>query len=101
MRRSMTSAETAVWTMVRRRQLGWRFRRQEPIGPYIVDFVCWARRLVVEMDGDGHGGAYDLDRDTHLGRMGLRVLHFDNDDLVETDWVRVEILSWLADMNRW
>jgi very-short-patch-repair endonuclease len=78
MRRSMTSAETAIWTMVRRSRLGWRFRRQEPIGPYIVDFVCFARRLIVEMDGAGHGGTYDVNRDAYLGNLGFRVLRFEN-----------------------
>ena len=100
MRRSMTSAETAVWSMVRRRQLGWKFRRQEPIGHFIVDFVCMARRLVVEMDGAGHGGDYDLARDAYLSDLGFRVLRFENDDLTEPEWMLKEIQSWLDDMTR-
>ena len=100
MRRAMTSAETAVWSMVRNQQLGWKFRRQEPIGPYIVDFVCRARRLIVEMDGDGHGGTYDTVRDAYLGELGFRVLRFDNDDLAEPGWVKAEIQDWLEDLER-
>ena len=100
MRRAMPSAETAVWSMVRRRQLGWKFRRQEPIGPYIVDFVCMSRRLIVEMDGDGHGGTYDTTRDASLGELGFRILHFDNDDLTEPGWVKAEIKDWLEDFER-
>ncbi len=96
----MTSAETLVWSMVRRKQLGWKFRRQEPIGPYIVDFVCLARQLVVEMDGEGHGGDYDAARDAYLNRRGLRVLRFDNDDLAAPGWVEREIRAWLEDLGR-
>ena len=61
MRKSMTSAETYVWTLVRGKRLGWKFRRQEPIGPYIVDFVCIGRRLVVELDGDGMAASTTID----------------------------------------
>ena len=96
----MTSAETAIWSMVRRKRLGWRFRRQEPIGPYIVDFVCVARRLIVEMDGDGHGGPYDQKRDAYLRRMGFRVLRFENDALAERDWVEEQIRAWIANLER-
>ena len=100
MRRTMTSAETAVWTMLRRQRLGYKFRRQEPIGLYIVDFVCLPRRLVIEMDGDGHGGTYDIVRDTYLRELGFRVLRFDNDDLTEPEWMLAEIRTWLEDVNR-
>ena len=100
MRRAMTPAETLVWSMVRRKQLGWKFRRQEPIGPYIVDFVRLARRLVVEMDGDGHGGEYDAVRDAYLNSLGFRVVRFDNDDLSEPEWVEKEIRAWLEDLDR-
>ena len=100
MRRSMTSAETAVWNMVREKRLGWRFRRQEPIGPFIVDFVCVARRLVVEMDGDGHGGPDDQKRDAYLKRLGFRVLRFDNDALSDRGWVEDQIKTWAADIRR-
>ena len=96
----MTSAETAVWSMVRRKHLGWRFRRQEPIGPYIVDFVCVPRRLVVEMDGEGHGGPYDQKRDAYLRRLGFRVLRFENDALIDPVWVEEEIKAWIADPGR-
>ena len=95
----MTSAEVAVWNIVRRGQLGWRFRRQEPIGPYIVDFLCVARRLVVEMDGADHGGEYDRIRDAYLRRLGFRVLRFPNDALAEPGAVEDGIKAWLEDMN--
>ena len=100
MRHSMTSAETAVWNIVRRRRLGWRFRRQEPIGPYIVDFVCLRRKLVVEMDGAIHGGEYDRIRDAYLGRSGFRVLRIPNDALVDRGEVVKTITTWLEDLDR-
>ena len=96
----MTSAEAAVWNMVRARRLGWKFRRQEPMGPFIVDFVCVERRLVVEMDGDGHGDDYDRDRDAYLQRLGFRVLRFANDDLREREWVEDRIKEWADHMER-
>jgi very-short-patch-repair endonuclease len=96
----MTSAETAVWNIVRRQNLGWRFRRQEPIGPYIVDFVCISRRLVVEMDGTNHGGEYDRIRDDYLRRLGFRVLRFPNDALADRSSVAGTIRAWLEDLDR-
>ncbi len=86
--------------MVRRERLGWGFRRQEPIGPYIVDFVCVTRRLVIEMDGEGHGGPYDRKRDAYLERLGFRVLRFENDALADRGWVKDRIKTWLADPDR-
>jgi very-short-patch-repair endonuclease len=99
MRRSMTPAETAVWNMVRRKGLGWRFRRQEPIGPFIVDFVCVARRLVVEMDGEGHGGDYDQRRDAYLERLGFRVLRIANGALADQGRVQDQIQAWVDDLE--
>jgi very-short-patch-repair endonuclease len=96
----MTSAETAVWNMVRRKRLGWRFRLQEPIGPYIVDFVCVEQRLVVEMDGDGHGGTYDRQRDAYLERLGFRVLHFENDALADREKMPQQIKTSIEDLDR-
>lgn len=80
--------------------MGWRFRRQEPIGPYIVDFVCVTGRLVIEMDGEGHGGPYDRQRDAYLERLGFRVLRFENDALADRGWVEDQIKTWLADADR-
>ena len=57
LRSNLTEAEIRLWSRLRRKQLdGFRFRRQQPIGPFIVDFFCPAAKLVVEVDG---GPAYD------------------------------------------
>jgi very-short-patch-repair endonuclease len=56
LRRAMSPPEVVLWRCLRRRQLGGhRFRRQHPLGSYIVDFVCLERRLIVEVDGSHHG----------------------------------------------
>jgi very-short-patch-repair endonuclease len=87
MRRAMTPAEMRLWLRLSRRQLaGLRFRRQAPLGPYIVDFFCPERKLVIELDGDHHGhdgtAARDAERTAWLERGGLRVIRFTNEDVM-------------------
>jgi very-short-patch-repair endonuclease len=87
LRREMTPAERIVWKQLRdRRFAGFKFRRQQPIGPYIVDFFCASRRLVVELDGETHLGkeVNDQIRQGYLERQGLRVLRFWNTEVYET-----------------
>ena len=78
----MTNAEKKFWAMVRNRRLGAKFRRQVPVGPYIVDFLCLSANLVVELDGEQHhtaeGKEYDFHRDQFLREQGLTVLRFSN-----------------------
>ena len=86
LRRCQTDAEGLLWQVLRRRGLaGYRFRRQQPIGPYIGDFVCMSERLVVELDGGHHAEKRerDLDRDAYLRRQGFRVLRFWNREVFE------------------
>jgi very-short-patch-repair endonuclease len=62
LRRTATDAERALWAKLRNRQLaGLKFRRQHPLGPYTVDFVCFERRLVIEVDGGQHAEAAEQD----------------------------------------
>jgi very-short-patch-repair endonuclease len=73
----MTLPEVLLWVAIRRKQVdGFRFRRQHPIGPFILDFYCEQARLAVEIDGDCHEGrqAYDLRRDAWLQARGVRTL---------------------------
>jgi very-short-patch-repair endonuclease len=79
LRRSMSLPEVALWRLLRRRQLeGFRFRRQHPVGPYILDFYCPMAKLAIEVDGIGHwvgGRAHrDATRDVWLNEKGIRVL---------------------------
>jgi very-short-patch-repair endonuclease len=85
MRRSPTQAERLLWQRLRRGQLGVRFRTQVVIGQFIADFLCPARELVVEVDGGVHDDRRDIDeeRDLMLARLGLRVLHVRNEDVLE------------------
>ena len=84
MRHVATDAEKKLWRLLRSRQLdSVKFRRQVPIGDYIVDFVCHERRLIVEADGGQHAeNARDTARDRWLSDSGYRVLRFWNNDLL-------------------
>jgi len=80
MRRQPTNAERALWHLLRDRRLSQtKWRRQVPLGPYIVDFVCFERRVVVECDGSQHAeNALDAARDAWLTAQGFTVLRFWN-----------------------
>ena len=98
LRRDETDAEAIVWWQVRNRQLnGFKFRRQVPIGPYIADFVCQERRIIVELDGSQHAGSLrDAIRDRYLERLGYRVLRFWNHEVFEdTDAVLEHVVAVL------
>jgi very-short-patch-repair endonuclease len=84
LRRDMTDAERRLWTRMRRHQLkGARFRRQVPVGPYIVDFICLEAKLVIEIDGSQHlESASDAVRSDWLERQGFQVLRFWNHDVL-------------------
>jgi very-short-patch-repair endonuclease len=90
LRQTQTEAETFVWSELRSRRFsGFKFRRQVPLGNYIVDFVCLDRRVIVELDGGQHNEvarkAYDARRDAWLRGSGFVVLRFWNSD-VFLDW---------------
>jgi very-short-patch-repair endonuclease len=100
LRRDMTEAEKTMWRLLRARQLaGYKFRRQEPIGRYVVDFVCFQPRLVVEIDGGQHADStrYEEERTGFLEREGFRVLRFWNNEVMENrEGVCLKILEVLA-----
>jgi very-short-patch-repair endonuclease len=83
LRADMTPQERRVWAELRElnRRLGWHFRRQAPIGPFIADFADLGRRLVIEIDGGGHGGERDLRRDAWLESQGFEVVRFWNSEV--------------------
>ena len=87
LRREHTSAEARLWNALRARRLGgWKWYRQVPKPPYIVDFLCPAAGLVVELDGGQHSDrhTYDHSRTLHLGGLGLRVVRFWNFEVHES-----------------
>jgi very-short-patch-repair endonuclease len=99
LRQSQTEAEIRLWTFLRGSRLdGFKFRRQHPIPPYVLDFFCDAAKLAVELDGSQHSEVADLERTRALQSKGIRVLRFwDNDALRRTDAVLEAILASLRD----
>jgi 16S rRNA (uracil1498-N3)-methyltransferase len=98
MRQEPTEAERRLWSILKSlKEPGFHFRRQTAIGPYVADFACLSKRLVVEADGGGHGGMRDLARDAWLETNGYRVLRFWNNEIVENpDGVGEAVLAALA-----
>src|SRR5260221_124580 len=85
LRQNRTDAERALWARLRRKQLdGARFRQQVPLGPYVVDFLCFERRLIVEVDGGQHSLAMPADqaRTAWLEERGFRLIRFWNHDVL-------------------
>ena len=84
MRANATDAERKLWSMLRGGRLaGLKFKRQVPMDGYIVDFVCFELRLIVEADGGQHGGsASDALRDGYFAEQGFRTLRFWNGDIL-------------------
>jgi very-short-patch-repair endonuclease len=83
LRKNGTSAEGRVWRWLRDRKLSsWKFRRQYPIGTYILDFYCNALRLAIELDGTGHVPSLDRLRSARLRRYGIKVIRLSNEDVV-------------------
>jgi very-short-patch-repair endonuclease len=86
LRRTAPSTERRLWALLRNRRLdGLKFRRQVPIGRYVVDFACLRHRLVIEADGPFHEPQADAIRDAWLASQGFRVLRFSNEEVVRLD----------------
>ena len=92
LRKNPTESERKLWVHLRLRQIGgYKFRRQHPLGPYIVDFVCIEKKLIIEVDGGQHDEkkVCDVKRDKWLKDKGFRVLRFwDNEVLRDIDIVK-------------
>jgi very-short-patch-repair endonuclease len=99
MRSHPTEAEKRLWTILRDRRLGaFKFRRQQIITPYIVDFVCLEQRLIIEADGSQHAdNKDDTRRDAFLVRQDFRLLRFWNNQVLrETGAVATAIFAALS-----
>ena len=86
LRRTSTDVERQLWHRIRDKQIDeFRFRRQRPIGKYIVDFVCLDAKLIVELDGGQHAtnDEYDNGRTAFLESLGYRVVRFWNNEVIE------------------
>ena len=85
LRRPMTEAEEALWSVLRKNGVAdLHFRRQHPIGRFILDFYCASKRLCIEVDGSVHDEQRDYDeaRTEALARLNIRVLRFRNDEVL-------------------
>jgi len=102
LRANLTPAESRLWTKLRSKQFrALKFRRQHGIGPYIVDFFCPAKSLVVEVDGDVHAERSvqkkDKERERYFQSLGLRVIRYNNDDVLNNlDGVLEDLLLQLS-----
>ena len=104
LRQNMSEAETRLWHHLRAGRLnGYKFRRQQPMGNYIVDFVCVTPKLIIEADGGQHAeqAEYDQARSLYLNGLGFTVLRFWNDEILrQSDEVLAEILRVLQELER-
>jgi len=85
LRHRMTDSERQLWTQLRaHRMTPWKFKRQQPLGPYIVDFVCFQAHLIIEVDGGQHlDSEPDRIRGAWLEGQGFRVLRFWNNEVLK------------------
>ncbi len=101
LRRHPTDAELVLWKHLSRRQIGgYKFRRQQPLGKYIVDFVCFEKRLIIELDGGQHFEqvSYDSGRTEWLESQGFRLLRFWNNQVLgEIEGVKQAIYTALME----
>jgi very-short-patch-repair endonuclease len=99
LRVQQTDAERRLWFLLRDRRLnGAKFRRQVPLGAFVLDFVCQEAKLIIELDGSQHANqtAYDTARTDWLATQGYRVLRFWNNDLTQNEaGVLTQILNEL------
>jgi very-short-patch-repair endonuclease len=105
LRRKLTPPEFQLWMRLKQRDVAPAFRRQQPFGPYILDFYCSAAKLAVEVDGWSHGTGdnpdHDLHRDAWLRSQGVRVMRYPASDLLrDPDGVVAGIRATAAEMIR-
>ncbi len=104
LRREPTEPEKYLWRHLSNRQLGgFKFRRQAALAPFIVDFFCPSKGLIVEVDGDTHLAEDDMERDAILARQGFTTIRFTNGDVATNmDGVLTVILEKLQALpDRW
>ena len=82
MRKDMTPAESILWEALRGNKLGVRFRRQQVIAGFIVDFYCHNAGLIIEADGSQHSLESDCERDAVLSSRGIKILRFSNEEIL-------------------
>ena len=103
LRNYSTSAEGLMWRVLKGRQCGgYKFRRQQGIGPYILDFYCPELHLCVELDGSSHDYKFDYDeeRSAYLASQGIRVLRYQNEQVFcNPQWISDDILRRVQEVS--
>jgi len=98
LRRSQTPQETILWSKLRNNQLGFKFKRQYSVGPYVLDFYCPLKKLAIEIDGSQHieNKEYDNQRSDYLDVFGIKVIRFWNNEInTNIDGVVLKIVTEL------
>ena len=85
----MSVCEKILWKNLRNENLGFRFRRQHPVGPYVLDFYCPSAHLCVELDGEQHDPKSDLIRDRYLEKAGIHTMRIPNLEFLDG------VISWV------
>ena len=98
LRNGQTVSETNLWQGIRRKQLGVRFRRQVPIGPWIVDFACLHPKIVIEVDDSSHYWKDEEDRTAYIESQGFTILRLDNKEIA---LAYEDSIAWLQRCIDW
>jgi len=85
LRNNMTEAEKLLWNRLRKTQLGVRFKAQQPVNQFIVDFYCHKAKLAIEVDGDNHkyNQEYDQGREAEIKKFEVKIIRFTNKEIFE------------------
>jgi very-short-patch-repair endonuclease len=99
LRKNQTPQESILWARLRRDQLGFKFKRQYSVGPYVLDFYCPVKKLAIEIDGSQHleNKEYDKERTEYLSVFKIKVLRFWNNEInTNIDGVVSKIITELS-----
>ena len=100
LRNELTISEARLWSGIKNGATGARFRRQVPIGVWIVDFASFEPKLVVEVDDASHHWRDETDRTDHLESLGYAILRFDNEDIaIDVDLVIGTVEHWVKTLR--
>jgi very-short-patch-repair endonuclease len=94
LRKSLTPQEFKLWFYLKNKNLGVKFRRQQGVGPYVADFYCKEKNLIIEIDGSPHlkTKEYDKERDDYIKILDIKVLRFWNNEIDQNiEWVLKKI----------
>ncbi len=96
LRAEMTVPEKILWVYLKDKPMGFKFRRQHPIGRYVLDFYCHKKRLSIEIDGKNHDDlaqfVNDVERTGYLNRIGIKEIRFKNEDILHNiDKIKLSI----------